>query len=180
MEIYKIIEVYFSGLSEKIVELSPRISSAIMILLIALIASVITRRIVLSVAFKKRLSGQKMEITKLIVSAVSTTIIILGIASSLGTLGVNISALIAGLGLSGFALGFALRDALSNLLSGILIILYQPFKVGDRIIVAGFEGRVCEINLRYTILDSGAENKYLIPNANIFNNTVTVKRENSE
>ena len=53
-----------------------------------------------------------------------------GLASALGTLGVNISALIAGLGLGGFALGFALRDILANLVAGVLILVYRPFTVG--------------------------------------------------
>ena len=50
---------------------------------------------------------------------------------SLGTLGINVSALVAGLGLTGFALGFAFRDALSNVLAGVMILLYHPFHRGD-------------------------------------------------
>lgn len=166
---------YTQRSSEIILEYTPRIGTALAVLLAALIIAMIIKRIILSAAAKRKLSGQKMEVIKLIVTASSSAILLVGIASALGTLGVNISALVAGLGLSGFALGFALRDALSNLLSGVLIILYQPFKVGDLIVVTGFEGEVIEINLRYTVLLSG-ENKYMIPNANIFNNTVTLKK----
>ncbi len=168
---------YVERFSDKLLEYAPRMTTAVAVLVVTLLVSMAIRRTIVAVATRHKLSGQKMEVSKLIASAASSAVVVLGIISSLGTLGINISALIAGLGLSGFALGFALRDALSNLLSGVLIILYQPFKVGDRIVVAGFEGDVSEINLRYTILRSDG-NKFLIPNANIFSNTVTVKGRN--
>lgn len=174
-----IFEEYIQICTEKLIEYAPRISMSIGILIATLLVSVVLRKIIIGVMDKKRFSVQKMDIVKLIASASSTTIMIIGIVSSLGTLGVNISALIAGLGLSGFALGFALKDALSNLLSGILIIMYQPFRTGDRIVVSGFEGNVAEINLRYTILEN-QENTYLIPNSNLFNNTVTVRHTKPE
>lgn len=81
---------------------------------------------------------------------------------------VNVGALVAGLGLTGFALGFALKDVLSNLLAGVLILLYRPFQRGHRVSVTGFEGIVAEINLRYTTLDSGGK-KILIPNSLLLN-----------
>ncbi len=89
-------------------------------------------------------------------------------------MGVDVSALVAGLGLTGFALGFALRDAVSNLLAGILIILYQPFRPGDRIEVAGSAGTVVGVNLRYTVLDAG-DRRILVPNSTLFSNSVTVE-----
>ena len=179
MELRNFINQYIERFSEIILLYTPKLTSAVLVLVAAFAISIITRRIILATALRKKLTGQKMEVTKLIGNASSSAILIFGVASALGTLGVNVSALVAGLGLSGFALGFALRDALSNLLSGVLIILYQPFKVGDLIVVTGFEGEVVEINLRYTVLSSG-ENKFMIPNASIFNNTVTLKRKKQE
>src|ERR1700740_2837155 len=55
-----------------------------------------------------------------------------GVVTVLGTLGVDVTALVAGLGLLGFALGFALKDMISNVLAGILILVYKPFRRGDR------------------------------------------------
>ena len=71
----------------------------------------------------------------------------------------------AGLGLTGFALGFAFRDVLSNLLAGFLILLYRPFRRSDLIDVTGLEEAVAQIDLRHTILDA-SDNKILIPNRN--------------
>jgi small-conductance mechanosensitive channel len=84
-----------------------------------------------------------------------------------------VSALVAGLGLTGFALGFALKDTISNLISGILILLYKPFKIGDRIKISGYEGIVVSIDLRYTELDAEG-NKILIPNSKLFTNPIEV------
>lgn len=96
-----------------------------------------------------------------------------GVISALGTFGVNISALIASLGLTGFALGFALKDAISNTLAGVLILFYHPFHRGDWISVTGLEGEVADIDLRYTTL-SAEGHKIIIPNATLFTNPVII------
>ena len=62
---------------------------------------------------------------------------IIGAIRTPGTVGVDVSALVAGLGLAGFAIGFALRDAVSNTLAGVLVLMYQPFRVGDDIKTGG-------------------------------------------
>ncbi|HKI56698.1 MAG TPA: mechanosensitive ion channel domain-containing protein [Trueperaceae bacterium] len=98
---------------------------------------------------------------------------LIGLASALGTLGINVSALIAGLGLGGFALGFALRDILANLVAGVLILVYRPFQEGDDITVAGQSGSVSAIDLRYTELASAGK-RVLVPNQTIFTSAVVV------
>jgi small-conductance mechanosensitive channel len=100
-------------------------------------------------------------------------LVLFGLVSALGTLGVNILALVAGLGLTGFALGFALKDALSNLLAGALILIYRPIRYRDRITVAGFEGTVVQVDLRYTVLEREGL-RILIPNAVLFTNPITI------
>lgn len=128
-------------------------------------------------AFLRRLSAtmdsSKQYVVLFLGQAGKFTCILLGIVTALGTLGVNVSAIVASLGLTGFALGFALKDALSNLLAGIMTLFYQPFNIGDRILVSGMEGRVTAINLRYTQLVS-ADRRILIPNASLFNNVVVI------
>jgi len=96
-----------------------------------------------------------------------------GAVAGLGTMGIDVSALVAGLGLTGFALGFALRDAISNLIAGALILTCRPFKRDYTIKVSGHEGRVTAIDLRYTTLEGGGE-RILVPNAPLFSKEVTV------
>src|SRR5215472_72317 len=106
----------------------------------------------------------------------SVTLLVVGAISALGTMGVDVSVLVAGLGLTGFALGFALKDTVSNALSGILVLIYRPFRINDRISVTDLEGTVREINLRYTVLE--AEDKtILIPNSSLFTNPVKVLKK---
>ena len=116
-----------------------------------------------------RINGEKRLVYKLFATLGKTAIITLGGITALGSMGINVSALVASLGLSGFALSFALKDTLSNTLAGVMIILYQPFKCGDNINTAGYEGTVSKIDLRYTYLN-GSDKTILIPNSNYLSN----------
>ena len=104
------------------------------------------------------------------------TLIGLGGLSALGTLGIDVSALIAGLGLTGFALGFALKDALANLLAGMLLLLYRPFGHGDTISVSGFTGIVTGIDLRYITLRTPEGKIVLLPNQTVFSNAIVLEK----
>jgi small conductance mechanosensitive channel len=97
-----------------------------------------------------------------------------GFLTAIGTLGIDIKALVAGLGLTGFALGFALKDIISNSLAGILILIYKPFRRGDRIDVAGSSGQVETIDLRYTTLTIEEGGRVLVPNSTLFTNSIKV------
>ncbi|MFV0338564.1 MAG: mechanosensitive ion channel family protein [Chthoniobacterales bacterium] len=101
-------------------------------------------------------------------------IISVGLISALGMAGVNVSALLASLGLTGFALGFAFKDILSNFLAGALILFYRPFSKGDRVAVLNVEGKVEAIDLRYTRLKSEKDH-YLVPNSTLLSNVITVR-----
>jgi small conductance mechanosensitive channel len=101
------------------------------------------------------------------------SLVTVGIVTALGTIGVDVTALVAGLGLVGFALGFALKDLISNALAGVLILLYKPYQRNDRITVDPHEGIVVEINMRYTVLSTEGA-RILIPNANMFTNAIKV------
>jgi len=104
------------------------------------------------------------NISRVISGIVKNIIVILGFITALGTVGINVSAIVAGLGLTGFAFGFAFKDMLSNFISGIMIFIYEPFKLGDRIVVDGKDGEVVDINLRYVTLKN-EDSQILIPNS---------------
>jgi small-conductance mechanosensitive channel len=113
------------------------------------------------------------DLIQLLAKTARVAVQLFGLVTALGTAGIDVSALVAGLGLTGFALGFAFRDVLSNVLAGILILMYRPFRRGDRIAVSGLEGAVTEIDLRYTILENDGK-AILIPNSNLFTNPIIV------
>jgi small conductance mechanosensitive channel len=113
------------------------------------------------------------DVLTLIQRVAKLGLLVIGLVTALGTMGLDVSALVAGLGLTGFALGFALKDVLSNLLAGILILIYRPFHRRDRVMVVGFEGTITEIDLRYTTLEA-EDRRILIPNATLFTNAICV------
>jgi len=149
---------------------APKIGVVIVVFLVFFILAKIIKRIITSNAERLKLDR---NLTLLLARTSSITLIIFGIITALGTLGVNVSALVAGLGLTGFAIGFALKDTISNLLSGVLILLYRPFEIGNRIKISGYEGVVVSIDLRYTELDADGK-KILIPNSKLFTDPITV------
>ena len=82
--------------------------------------------------------------------------------------------LMSALGIGSVAIGFAFKDIFQNLLSGILILLGEPFKIGDDIIVGGLEGTVEDIQIRATFLRSPDGRRIVIPNATVYTSPVTV------
>jgi len=149
---------------------TPKLFGVVVILVIFYILSRIAKGAITKTSERLNLNSQ---IAALLARTSRITLLIFGIVTALGTLGIDVSALVAGLGLTGFALGFALKDTISNLLSGILILFYQPFKIGDKVRISGFEGAVTTIDLRYTELEHEG-NKILIPNSKLFTDPITV------
>lgn len=119
--------------------------------------------------------GIDQHITHLLSQAAKYTLIAFGLIASLGMMGLDVSALVAGLGLSGFAVSFALKDFLSNTISGILILIHRPFRLNDVVSIDTFEGNVQSIELRYTIL-MDRQNKYVVPNSLVFSKGIAVRR----
>ncbi len=160
---------------DQCVKYMPNIAIAAIIFFVFYVVAAVVRKIFHRM--ESHLEPGRNQIFKLAGSASRIAILVLGGITALGTLGINVNALIASLGLGGFAIGFALKDALSNLLSGALILIYHPFRLGDTISVGGCRGVVVEINLRYTTLE-GDEKTFLIPNSSLFiNNIEIIKRK---
>ena len=152
----------------------PKIAAVIFIILLFFVLAKVVQRIIIK--FSKGLNFDP-HLTHFFAQVSRVIFTLLGIITALGTIGVNISAIVAGLGLTGFALGFAFKDTISNLLSGILILLYRPFNVHDRIKVAGYKGEVLSVDLRYTKLET-EDGIVLIPNSKCFTDPVVVYSAN--
>ena len=166
-EVQSIIQTFCA----QVIKATPKIATGIVIFIIVWIIAVIVKFFIVRLG---RTAKNRIYLFKLIGSAVKIFIMIAGAISALGTMGINVSALVASLGLVGFALGFALKDSISNTLAGFLILFYQPFQVGDRIEITKIEGQVMNINLRYIVIKTDSE-QTMIPNSIALNNPVTVK-----
>lgn len=87
--------------------------------------------------------------------------------------GIKTTSFLAILGAAGLAIGLALKDSLSNFASGVMLILFQPFKVGDAINVAGVTGKVQRIDIFSSILTTPDNQKIIIPNSKITTDVIT-------
>lgn len=107
-----------------------------------------------------------------LVSMSGKLIMLLGILVALSQLGIKIGPLLAGLGIAGFIIGFALQDVLSNFASGVMILLYRPFDVGDVIEVPEVSGTVQSMNLVSSIILTFDNQKLVVPNNKIWGNII--------
>ncbi len=154
----------------KIATALPKIAVGIIVFLASWIIALITRSFIRYVFSRIRL--KQRHLLRLLGQVGYVTVLIFGAITALGTMGINVAALVASLGLTGFAVGFALKDVLSSVFSGFLILFYEPFQINDRIKISNTVGKVIDINLRYTVLQE--ENKrIMIPNSTVLTNIVT-------
>jgi small conductance mechanosensitive channel len=123
-------------------------------------------RAVLARADADRTTAQFVE------TALKYAVLTFGVVQALAAVGINTGALIASLGLAGLTIGFAARDALSNLISGILIFWDRPFVIGDLVEVEGEYGRVDRITLRSTRVVTPDGRMLAVPNSTVINSTV--------
>ena len=151
---------YYLTIQDNILSKLPNIVFALIILISFWIAGKILKSMILKILQKKT---SHTNILNVIGSIVKNIMLIIGIITSLGTLGVNVSGIVAGLGITGVALSLALKDILSNFISGILILMHEPFKLGDFVEIEGKSGKVIGINLRYVTIDAEGKN-ILVPN----------------
>src|SRR5215468_3109679 len=96
----------------------------------------------------------------------------------LTTFGVATTSFVAVLGAFGVAVGLALQGTLSNLAAGIMLIVFRPFHLGDRIETGGVAGAVQEINLFYTEIDGDDNARIIIPNGKLWGEIVRVPTRN--
>ncbi len=97
----------------------------------------------------------------------------IGVIAALSAAGIKTTALLGSLGVAGLTIGFALRDTLSNIISGILVFLDRPFTIDDLVEIDGKYGRVDRVTLRTTRIVTNDGRMLAVPNAEIMNKTVT-------
>ena len=107
------------------------------------------------------------------VSAVRKAVMLIGIIVALSMLEIEIAPFIAGLGVAGFVLGFALQGTLSNFASGLMILMYRPYDVGQIIDAAGVKGVVDSMNLVSTTIKTFDNQIVVIPNGEIWGGVIT-------
>ena len=125
---------------------------------------------------RRAVSSSKLDISELLqdffVSVASKLTMVIGFLVALSQFGVEIGPLVAGLGVAGFVVGFALQDSLGNLAAGLMILLYRPFDVGDFIDAAGMTGKVEAMSIASTTLLTVDNQLLIIPNSKIWGDVI--------
>lgn len=141
-----------------------RIIGALVIVIIGrIVAGILTG--VVERLLKK--SNTDKTLTKFFTKATKISLVTFVFLAALGTLGIETTSFIAIIAAAGLAIGFALQGSLSNLASGVMLIAFKPFKVGDYIEAGGTSGSVEAIEIFNTILNTPNNKKVIIPNSNI-------------
>ena len=109
---------------------------------------------------------------RMIVASVGKLVLALGLVVALAQMGVSLGPLLAGVGVVGFILGFALQDSLSNFAAGMMILFYRPYDVGDMVEVAGAFGKVDQMSLVSTSILTIDNQLLVVPNAKIWGDVI--------
>jgi small conductance mechanosensitive channel len=100
------------------------------------------------------------------------TVLVIGVVVALTSLEVNTAPLLAAIGAAGFVVAFALQDSLSNFASGIMILMYRPFDVGDVVDTGGVSGTVTSLNLVSVAISTFDNKTVLVPNNKVWNDVI--------
>lgn len=120
------------------------------------------------------LNNRSLQTLSVQIAFASTWIVGILLAAVIAFPGLGLGDIVALLGLGSVAVGFAFQDIFKNFLAGIILLLQQPFRIGDQIIVDTYEGTVEEISLRSTQILTYRGEEVVIPNATVFTNTLQV------
>lgn len=143
----------------------------VLILFLASLAGKAVQRII-----KKTVSNSKLKFSHLLqdffISLSGKVVFALGLMIALSQLGFELGPLLAGFGVAGVIIGFALQDTLSNFASGMMILIYRPYDVGDLINAAGVTGKVSQMSLVSTTIKTLDNQRLIIPNNKIWGDTI--------
>jgi len=148
----------------------PNLIAALVIFIVFFYLAVLARRAVRLGMQRRNMSP---KVIPLVTKSVYLTVIILGTIAALQQVGFNVTAFLTGLGVVGFTIGFAMQDVSKNFVSGLLLLIQEPFDVGETIEVKGFTGTVLAIDLRATEMQTLDGRIVIIPNADVFTNPIT-------
>ena len=124
------------------------------------------------VSILKRIKGIDVTLVKFIENIIYYILMMVVILTALSKLGIETTSFFAILGAAGLAIGLALKDSLGNFASGVMLILFKPFRVGDFVTVAGVSGTVNEISIFSSILTTGDNQRLIVPNGSIIAGTI--------
>lgn len=163
----------FAGEIEKGLHIPRFVTSIIIAAVIIIVAKIliaIIKRMILKLS--KRSRKFTFIMAQLVWKLAAALIWVIAIVSVLGIFGIDLTPVLAGLGITGVVLGFALQESISSLFSGVMIAINAPFRVGDWVDIGDISGTVVSMDLMCVTLSSGDNKKITMNNKNVWGNTI--------
>jgi small conductance mechanosensitive channel len=164
------IENYTKGFLKILIDYSPKLISAIVILFVGIYVIRLINRLVKKIMVKRNLDP---TLSKFLADILIWVLRVLLFVTVISKLGIETSSFVAILGAAGLAVGLSLQGSLSNFAGGMLIILFKPFRVGETIEAQGVIGTVSEIQIFVTKIISANNQTVFIPNGILSNGIIT-------
>jgi small conductance mechanosensitive channel len=165
----------WGALKEAVKENAPNLIFRFLIFIVVLLVfktlSRITKRVVRAASNKSNLDMSEL-LKNILVSTSGGIVMALGVLMALSSIGISLAPMLAGLGVAGFIVGFALQDSLGNFASGAMILLYRPFDVDDLVEVTGASGLVKKMNLVSTTIVTLDNQTLVVPNSKIWGDVI--------
>jgi len=170
MDFFARLQEELTSLADSVTVALPRVVLGLLVFLIGFLATRLIQRAAVR-AIQRTPAGLAVE--RLIARVIAVVGITLAVLGALATMGVNVQAALAALGLTGLAVGLALKDTIENAITGVLLLIQHPFKVGDIIKVGDVMGVVSDVAIRTTNIKTSDGLHVLIPNRQVYNGVIT-------
>jgi len=160
---------------ESVVQNSPDIALKLLVFLIVLLVFRMLSRLIRKAvgATLERSSADLSNLLKdILISASGGTVMIVGVLMALSQIGISLAPMLAGLGVAGFIVGFALQDTLGNFAAGAMILVYRPYDVDDFVEVTGASGLVKKMTLVSTTITTFDNQTLVVPNSKIWGDVI--------
>jgi len=151
-------------------EYGPSVGFALVVLVVGWIAAKIVRGVLRRVMLRARLD---VTLAAFASNLVYFALLAFVIVSAMGQIGIQTGSFVAIVGAAGLAIGFALQGSLSNFASGVMLIMFRPFRAGDFVEVGGVAGSVEEVQIFSTILTTPDNKRIILPNSAVMGGTIT-------
>lgn len=157
------------NLLAKVIAFIPQLVAALVVFVVAILLANLAAKGVLR---RSKDKVKNIQTAKLLADITRWAILILGIIIALQQVNFNVTGFLTGLGIAGFTIGFALQDIAKNFISGLLLLIRQPFQIGDAVELSGYEGQVMDITLRDTVVKTWDGEIVILPNTDVYSNPI--------
>jgi small-conductance mechanosensitive channel len=172
-----LLETIYDSLQELVgsgVKILPAIFTALIVVLLTRFLAQFIQQLATSLG-EKTIRSRSLQLLLAKTSYVATWVIGSLVAAVIAFPGLELGDIIATLGLSSVAIGFAFQDIFKNFLAGILLLLQEPFRISDQVIIGDYEGTIERIDVRTTQIRTYTGERVLLPNATVFTSPVQVR-----